>query len=72
LNDKRKRVIVNGIETNYVDINKGVPKGTVLGPFLFSLLINVLTVKDPDNNKLVKFADDMTVQHSIDCKCREI
>ena len=35
--DRRQRVIVNGIETNYVDINKGVPRGTVLGPFLLFL-----------------------------------
>ena len=60
LTDRRQRVIVNGIETNYMNINKGVPQGTVLGPFLFSLMINDLTVKDPANI-LVKFADDMTV-----------
>ena len=59
LTDRRQSVIVNGIETNYVDINKGVPQGTVLGQFLFSLMINDLTVKDPVNI-LVKFADDMT------------
>ena len=57
LSHRRQRVIVNGIETTYVAVNKGVPQGT----FLFSLMINDLTVKDPDNNLLVKFADDMTV-----------
>ncbi|CAB4029518.1 Hypothetical predicted protein, partial [Paramuricea clavata] len=65
LTDRRQRVIVNGIETNYVDINKGVPQGTVLGPFLFSLMINDLTVKGPNNNILVKFADDMTVSAPV-------
>ena len=62
LSDRRQRVIVNGIETNYVEVNKGVPQDTVLAPFLFSLMINDLTVKDPDNNLLVKFADDITVR----------
>ena len=65
LSDRRQRVIVNGIETNYVEVNKGVPQGTVLEPFLFSLMINDLTVKDPDNNLLVKFADDMTASAPV-------
>ena len=65
LSDRRPRVTVNGIETNYVEVNKGVPQGTVLASFLFSLMINDLTVKDPDNNLLVKFADDMTVSAPV-------
>ena len=65
LSDRRQRVIANGIKTNYLDVNKGVPQGTVLGPFLFSLMINDLTVKDPVNNLLVKFADDITVSAPV-------
>ena len=65
MSDRRQRIITNGIETNFVDVDKGVPQGTVLGPFLFSLMINDLTVKDPDNNLLVKFADDMTVSAPV-------
>ena len=53
--------MVDGIETEYVHINRGVPHGTVLGPFLFSLMVNDIKPKDPDNNMLVKFANDMTV-----------
>ena len=54
--------MVDGTETEYVDINRGVPQGTVLGPFLFSLMVNNIKPKDPENNMLVKFADDMTVR----------
>ena len=54
--------MVDGIETEYVHINTGVPQGTVLGSFLFSLMVNDIKPKDPENNNmLVKFADDITV-----------
>ena len=59
LRDRRQKVIANGIETNYVDVSWS--PWTV---FMF-LIINDLTVKDPDNNLLVKFADDMTVSAPV-------
>jgi hypothetical protein len=52
--------VVAGIETVYVDINKGVPQGTVLVPFLFSLMVNDIKPMDAQSNLLVKFADDIT------------
>ena len=65
LSNRKQRVVVDGIETEYVHINRGVPQGTVLGPFLFSLMVNDIKPKDPENNMLVKFADDMTVSAPV-------
>ena len=45
--------MVDGIITNYVDINRGLPQGTVLGP---------ITKPINKNNELLKFADDMTLE----------
>ena len=59
--DRKQRVIVDGLETEYVDITRCVPQGTVLDPFLFSLMVNDIKPADGDNNLLVKFADDITV-----------
>ena len=40
LTNREQRVVVDGIVTNYLHINRGVPQGTVLGPFLFSIMVN--------------------------------
>ena len=63
--NRRQRVVVDGIETEYVDISRGVQQGTVLGPFLFSLMVNDIIIKDSYRNLLVKFADDITVSAPV-------
>ena len=61
LEDRKQRVVVDGIETEYLNINRGVPQGTVLGPVLFSIMVNDIKTVNPIN-QLVKFADDMTLE----------
>ena len=53
-------MVVDGI-TNYVDINRGVLQGTVLGLFLFSIMVNDIKPIDK-KNELIKFANDMTLE----------
>ncbi|CAB4040259.1 Hypothetical predicted protein, partial [Paramuricea clavata] len=43
----------------------GVQQGTVIGPFLFSLMFDDIKPKQPETNVLVKFADDMTVRAPV-------
>ena len=61
LSNRPQGVVVDEIITNYVDINRGVPQGTVLGPILFSIMVNDIKPIDK-NNELLKFADDMTLE----------
>ena len=61
LSNRQQRVVVDGIITNYVYINRGVPQGTVLRPILFSIMVNDIKPIDK-NNELLKFVDDMTLE----------
>ena len=47
LSQRKQRVVVDGITTEFIDINRGVPQGTVLGPILFSLMVNNIQLADP-------------------------
>ena len=56
----RQRVAVGGIVTEYLNINRGVPQRTVIGPILFSIIVDDIKTVD-SKNELVKFADDLTL-----------
>ena len=60
LTNRRQRDVVDGIKTEYLPINRGVPQGTVLGPILFSIMINDIKPVSP-SNIIVKFADDINL-----------
>ena len=61
LQGRKQRVVFDGFVTDFLNINRGVPQGTVLGPILFSIMVNDIKVIAPNQNLLVKFADDLTL-----------
>ena len=65
MTNRKQRVVVDGFITEYANINRGVPQGTVIGPFLFSLMVEDIKPKQPETNTLIKFADNMTVSAPV-------
>jgi len=55
----RKYVVVDGVVTSFLKINRGVPQGTVLGLLLFFIMVNDTKPVIPQT-LLIKYADDIT------------
>jgi hypothetical protein len=60
LNNRRQRVKVDGVTSEFLDINRGVPQGTVLGPIMFTIMVNDIKAVNLSND-LSKFADDIAI-----------
>ena len=65
LSNRKQCVKFDGVLTEFLDINRGVPSGTILGPILFSVMVNDINVTDPTCSLLEKFADDLTLSVPI-------
>ena len=60
-NKRIQRVNVNGIFSDWIEIKRGVPQGTVLGPLLFNLYVNDIQERLYEGCYLVQYADDCLV-----------
>ena len=59
LNGRKQKVVLNGEESDWVQVTSGVPQGSVLGPLLFVIFIN--DINEGLVNRIWKFADDTKV-----------
>ena len=60
LRNREQHVVVNGVAYSSIPVISGVPHGSVLGPLLFLIYIDGISLlKFSDDSKLSLYADDM-------------
>ena len=64
LHQRRQRVTINGVKSDWGSVTSGVPQGSVLGPILFILFVN--SISEEVDGDILLFADDTKLYKIID------
>ena len=59
LTNRKQKVTINGIESDFMPLEIGVPQGSILGPLLFIIYVNDITSAAP-TEEVALYADDTT------------
>ena len=65
LSDREQVILANGVKSESSKVRSGVPKGTVLGPILFLILINDIDKNINSSSFVSLFADDTRITRKI-------
>ena len=55
LNERKRRVILNGQQSTWTIVEPGVPQGSILGPLFFLIYLNDLPENLVSNSKLFTY-----------------
>ena len=66
LKDRTQKVVFSGNESDWILLNRGMPQGTLLGPFLFNIYVNDLhKAIDNGNCPVIQYANDLSLYSSL-------
>ena len=60
LTGRKQCVDIDGTQSDWLDVELGVPQGSILGPILFLIHVNDINNADKEAS-YTKFADDTTI-----------
>ena len=63
LTGRSQQVVIDGVMSKSLNVDHGVPQGSILGPLLFNIFINDLN-KCMKHGKIVSYVDDTTLLYS--------
>ena len=61
LTNRTQRVKVNGLFSDWIELHRGVPQGTILGPLCFLIYVNDMISEVDESVELIQYADDTTI-----------
>ena len=65
LSNRKQRVVLEGIQSEWKNVHSGVPQGSILGPLLFLLYANDMANEVSDKTAVAMYADDTKVMRNI-------
>ena len=60
---RRQRVVLDDTSSSLIDINSGVPQGSILGPLLFSIFMN--SIANLQDAQIILYADDILLYKPV-------